>query len=93
LKNLFENHLIAQGYSVTTPSGNPSTVYDYVKRIEKVCRLENMTWTDLADEIGIIVSQYDVGGSKEELGRKSHGAVINALKRFKEFVKEQQCPL
>jgi hypothetical protein len=89
MKKQFEEYLTNQGYSVTTPSGNPSTVYDYVKRIDKVCSFENLSWTELAYEIGAIVNQYDVGGSKEDLGRKSHNAVINALRRFQEFVNKQ----
>lgn len=89
MKNKFEDYLIKQGYSVTTPSGNPSTVYDYIKRIDRICLNENMTWNELAEKISIVVTQYDVGGSKEELGRKSHNAVINALKRFGDLVAEK----
>ena len=33
----FMKYLIQQGYSEYTPSGNPSTVYDYAKRIQKIC--------------------------------------------------------
>ena len=33
----FENYLIKEGYSQYTPSGNPSTVYDYCRRVERVC--------------------------------------------------------
>ncbi len=86
MKNQYEDYLIKKGYSVTTPSGNPSTVYDYIKRIDRVCLNENMTWNELAGQISMIITQYDIGGSKEELGRKSHNAVINALKRFGDFV-------
>ena len=86
MKEQFQEYLIKQGYSLTTPAGNPSTVYDYAKRIDKVCRLENLTWTSLAENIAAIVTLYDVGGSKEDLGKQSKSAVINALKRFAEFV-------
>lgn len=91
MKHKFQDYLIKQGYSLTTPVGNPSTVYDYAKRIDKVCRLENLTWEGLACNIEEIVSLYDVGGSKEDLGKQSKSAVINALKRFSEFVIEYQC--
>jgi len=86
MKNQFEKYLINQGYSLTTPSGKPSTVYDYQKRIDKVCEWENCSWETLALNISRIVVLYDVGGAKEELGNKSHRAVINALKQFKNFV-------
>lgn len=87
MKDQFEDYLINQGYSVKTPSGNPSTVYDYIKRIDKICKSENLTWSELANTIHTVVIQYDIGGSKEDLGRQSHNAVINALKRFEDFVK------
>lgn len=86
MKDKFEEYLIKQGYSITTPSGNPSTVYDYLKRIDKVCEWENTTWAGLVENIGVILNQYDVGGSKEDLGRTSHSAVINALRRFSDFL-------
>lgn len=31
MKEQFKEYLTKQGYSVTTPAGNPSTVYDYAK--------------------------------------------------------------
>lgn len=89
MKKGFQNYLIEQGYSLTTPSGNPSTVYDYQKRIDKVCEWEGCTWEILATNISKIVAEYDVGGSKETEGNKSHRAVINALKRFEIFVQQQ----
>lgn len=45
-----------------------------------------MTWGQLADNIQDVLPQYNMGGLKEELGNRSHKAVINALKRFSEFV-------
>lgn len=89
MEEQFYNYLVKRGYSVTTPTGKPSTVYDYTKRIERVCSWENTTWSGLARHINVIVAMYDVGGSKEELGRKSNCAVINALKRFSEFLAEK----
>lgn len=87
MKKQFEKFLINQGYKQTTPSGNPSTVYDYIKRVEKVCEWENFTWFQLAENIDKIVRLYDVGGAKASRGNLSHRAVINALKRFREFVR------
>ena len=86
MKKEFQDYLINQGYSIKTPSGNPSTVYDYQKRIDKVCEWEGYTWETLANNIGRIVVMYDIGGAKENLGNLSHRAVINALKQFKKFV-------
>ncbi len=89
MKEKFMDYLTKQGYSLTTPAGNPSTVYDYAKRVDKVCEWENTTWTGLADNINNIVSLYDIGGTKEEYGLKSNRAVINALKRLQEFLAAQ----
>lgn len=87
MEEKFKEYLISKGYKQIIPSGNPSTVYDYTKRINKVCEWENSTWEQLASDIQIILPLYDVGGKKEDLGRKSHNSAINALRRFSEFVK------
>lgn len=86
MKEKFKAYLISQGYSEITPSGKPSTVYDYMKRIDHVCAWENLDWPTLKSRIDVVVQQYDFGGEKEHLGNKSHRAVINALYRFQECV-------
>ena len=88
MKEQFRQYLIESGYKEITPSGHPSTVYDYIKRIEKVCEWERKNGETLAMNIDTIVAIYDVGGAKEEWGKKSHSAVINALRRYQEFVRE-----
>ncbi len=85
MQQVFEQWLVDQGYSLTTPSGNPSTACDYSRRVARVCEWENCSWEALAMSIGGIVKDSDVGGSKEADGQRSHRAVINALKRFREF--------
>jgi len=86
MKKQFEEYLISKGYKQTTPSGHPSTVYDYIKRIDKICEWENMTWEQLSNNVQKILSLYDVGGVKENYGKLSHNAVISALRRFSEFI-------
>lgn len=81
----FRKYLIQQGYSEFTPSGNPSTVYDYGKRVNKICDRENISLNKLASNIGNYVEKYD-SGEEKEFGSRSHNAYINALKRFKEFM-------
>ena len=87
MKERFRHYLLAKGYSEVTPSGNPSTVYDYIKRIDRVCEWEGVSWEMLSARIEQVVQLYDHGGVKEELGNKSHRAVINALRRFMDFVR------
>lgn len=85
MKNRFIQYLIDRGYQDETDNGIPSTVYDYANRVERVCTQEGLSWQSLAKNINHVVSQYDTGGTKEQEGRQSHNAVINALKRFQEF--------
>lgn len=88
MRKEYHDYLIAQGYKLKTPSGNPSTVYDYQKRIDKVCEWEKCSWETLAKNIDKIVVIYDIGGDKENFGNSSHRSVINALKQFKKFVQK-----
>lgn len=85
----FENWLKGQGYSHTTPSGKPSTAYDYVKRIERVCKMEKISLEYLTKHIDKFLIEYLPGGCKEDIGKKSHNAVASALKRFKEFLDQK----
>lgn len=82
----FESYLIMEGYKIETDSGNPSTVYSYINAVESVLEEEGFSWDALKNHISATVSKYDVGGAKELFGAKSNKTVINALKRFEEFV-------
>lgn len=87
IKEAYEQYLIQAGYETETPSGAPSTVYSYIGAIERhVLEEEHFTWEMLQNEIDSVVEKYDVGGAKEHVGAKSNKTVINALKRFQEFV-------
>jgi hypothetical protein len=88
--NLFEKYLELRGYSSKTPSGNRSTTYDYSHiRIPFVLQQEKVTIQVFIESIDQYITEYNVGGSKDYLGQKSHNSVINALKRFKEFLNDQ----
>ena len=83
----YERYLISKGYETTTPSGYDSTVYSYSGGITRhVLENEHISWAGLKSNIGDIIKKYDVGGAMEEIGAKSNSTVINALKRFDEFV-------
>lgn len=86
MKEEFKMYLIASGYKERTPSGNPSTVYDYVRRIDNVCKWEGTDWEGLKNNIDRIITEYDVGGTKEQDGSRSHHSVINALRCFRAFL-------
>ena len=82
----FEKYLINAGYKEETDDGAPSTVYSYVNAVESVRAEEGVSWDTLKTDIATIVPLYDEGGVKEMIGAKSNKTVINALKRFAEFV-------
>jgi|GEM_PF-1590514 len=87
-KGRYRDYLIKLGYKEYTPSGNPSTVYQYIKSIELVMYHENYNyWQDVADNIDELIPKYDIGGKKEKIGNQSKRSVINALKRFEEFLR------
>lgn len=88
--NRFEKYLESIGYSAVTPSGLGSTTIDYAqRRIPFVLKSENINIKELIVDIDSYIKIYDFGGIKEDLGKKSNRAVINALKRFKEFLKNE----
>lgn len=59
LKTDFTNWLVRQGYAERTKSDKPSTVYDYIKTLERVCKNEGyITWEELAAKGLLIVSNY-----------------------------------
>lgn len=83
----FMDYLAGEGYSVTTPSGNPSTVYDYAKRIGKICKREGINLYELANRINYYCDRYDVCGPEEAYGSRSSNAPRSALNCFKNYVK------
>ena len=83
LLDFFEEFLIDCGYSQVTPSGLPSTVPQYIRAIKQVCDAERVSLIALPNCIDQIVKKYE----KELVGKKGHSTVINALKRYAEFIK------
>ena len=82
----YECYLIKSGYRIWSDSGKPSTVPRYVHGVNTVLEEEGISWTVLQREIDNIIDLYDVGGRKYHIGSRSNRTVINALKRFREFV-------
>jgi len=82
----YKDFLVQRGYSEYTPSGKPSTAYDYMKRIQRICDRENISVNRLAENISSYLDKYGPTGNESEFGKKSHNAYINALRRFAEFV-------
>lgn len=86
LQDQYELYLEAAGYSVIGISGNISTVPQYSRAVEKVVEREGLNWNQLKNDIANIVKKYDKNGPEEDYGNRGNKTVINALKRFAEFV-------
>lgn len=90
IKN-FKEYLISKGYKEFTPSGHPSTAYDYCKRIRFVMETENyLSFNNVVNDIDKLLIDYGPFGCKAKLGAISHNSVISALRRFKEFILENK---
>lgn len=69
----------------------PSTVGQYISSIEKIILWESYSgWQDVVDNINVLVRNYEIGGIHSELGARGHNTVINALRRFKEYLYEKE---
>lgn len=75
----FENWLLEQNYK-------PTTAFDYMGRIERLCRKEKFTLSHLIENIASILPEYERTGAKSSYGKRSHTSVRQALKRFQMFL-------
>lgn len=65
IRRYFKEWLIKQGYSEKTKSGRPSTVYEYISQINKVCDIVYLDhniphWELLAEDIYPILGFYNL---------------------------------
>lgn len=89
MRDRFEEYLIRKGFKVKTPKGQPSTVYNYLRRIDYICEIEKKDWIELSKIAISILPDYEIGGKKEIIGSESHGTVRCALSTFCDFLKEE----
>jgi hypothetical protein len=78
--------MLKNGYSAKTENDTKSTVYSYLSSVKAVMNEEGLSWADLYHRIFNVVPEYDVGGTKSEIGDRGNRTVINALRRFEDFV-------
>lgn len=81
MQKQFEQYLLAKNYSYLTS-------IDYPARLERLCRKEKISYEHLAQHLPEIMPQFDKNGKKSSYGKRSHSSVINALRRFSEFLNE-----
>ena len=82
----FEHYMKVNGYKQEGSSGSESTVYAYVGSVRSIMKDEGLDWNALMQQISSVVRLYDVGGAKEDIGHNHNKRVINALRRFEDFV-------
>ena len=82
----FETFMIKNKYSKKGISGKRSTVYSYIYAIKLIMKDEGIDWDLLPKQISKIAATYDIGGKKEDIGYKGKRTVINALRRFEDFL-------
>lgn len=76
----FENWLLNNNYK-------PNTATDYMGRIERLCRTEELTLSHLVENIASILPEYETTGTKSNYGKRSHTSVRQALRHFNKFLK------
>ena len=79
--NEFKDWLLSQKYK-------PLTAEDYKDRIERLLTKEKMNLDTLIKNITSILPEYEKTGKKSSYGKRSHSSVLNALRRFSEFLAE-----
>lgn len=81
---LFRKYLTGETYK-------PKVVFGYARAVEKVLEEERMSIEEFNRRINEICFLYDIGGAKESIGERGHRTVINALKRYREFINPAYC--
>lgn len=81
---LFRKYLTGETYK-------PKVVFGYARAVEKVLEEERMSIEEFNRRINEICFLYDIGGAKESIGERGHRTVINALKRYREFIDPAYC--
>jgi len=86
-KEKFMDWLKKEDYSEWTGNGYPSTVYQYISSIERVMKMEYIEgFSELTEHIQKLIRKYGPYGPMKNYGNIGHGTVINALKRFMDFL-------
>ena len=81
MQKQFEEYLLAKNY-------RPTACVDYPARLERLCRKEKISYEHLAQHLNEIMPQCEKTGKKSSYGKRSHSSVINALRRFAEFLSD-----
>lgn len=62
----------------------------YVSAINSVASEEGLSWNEIAEDIDFYIEEYGPNGEKCEKGMKNNSLIFTALRRFKQFLLENQ---
>ena len=86
-KDNFINYLRKEGYSEWSANGNETTISKYIYWIERVMRYEMINdWSELTNHIQHLLIRYGEFGEMKSFGQEGHSTVINALRRFMDYL-------
>ena len=86
-KERFKNWLKKEGFKDWGISGNPSTISHYIYWVDRIKNQEGIEdWSDMPNHIIRLLREYGEYGNKKCIGAEGHSTVINALRRYSEFL-------
>lgn len=85
----FKSWLLSKGYSNKTGNNKPSTVYNYLRSINYICKIEGLSIEELAKQATNLLPLYCKGGIKEDKGRHFSRSVRSSLVQFCKFINNQ----
>ena len=62
----------------------------YVSAINSVASEDGLSWNEIAEDIDFLAEEYGPNGEKREKGMKNNSLIFTALRRFKQFLLENQ---
>ena len=83
----FEYFLLKKEYSELSEKGNESTVYDYSKRVMRICKQEGFASLDeFLPSLKDLITEIDNGVDKTKKGTLIDKNDKSALRKFYEFI-------
>jgi hypothetical protein len=90
MKKTYKHWLVNNGYAEKTASGRPSSVYDYIRGLRRVCQQEHLSVEGVAKRIDKLLPKYQPCGKCSNIGRSISRSVRSSLAQFRKFVIEQR---
>ena len=82
----FKEYLINDARNKLGKKLKESTINDYLYRVVRICREEDISLELLANNIDSYVELYGPYGKKSYFGKGSHRSYISSLKHFQKYI-------